>query len=286
MAVREADLPGIIIERLEASYPAPAIFTADEITDWPDEILSGLQASGLLQPADRADFVICDGCHWGCYKPVVFRRSATGTRAFIVCNEEPDLGRIGITIERLQQYRSTLSLLAQFLGNSFQLTAQALLSGPPPLLLGHVKGRYGTPAVSLLLQDGRIIIQIGSYTKSAVEYLAFQRGQMATDRAALRRLANRKPGARYARPRYQPDKTKQQRRANKTAQRDRAIWAEALRIHSQTGKKLTGISREIARSRRFKDGRQQPLGERRIYRIIYEQQQKLGANFSAQKRPS
>lgn len=119
MSISEADLPAIIVERLAAYYPAPAIFGADEIADWPDDITAGLELSGLLKPAHRADIVMCDGCHWGCYKQVVFRPGITAARAFIICDEEPNLGRIGVPIERLRQLqcslKSTRAVLAQFL---------------------------------------------------------------------------------------------------------------------------------------------------------------------------
>jgi len=114
-----------IIERLEAHYPAPAIFAADEIAEWPDNVLPVLEALGLFQSAERAEVLTCDGYHWYCSKPVVFRQQKTAARAFIVCDEEPDLGRIGVPVERVQQYRATLTLLAVFLRGSFELTSHA-----------------------------------------------------------------------------------------------------------------------------------------------------------------
>jgi len=288
MAIVETDLPGIVVERLEAYYPAPAIFTADEIADWPNGALDSFEAAGLLQSADRAEFVMCDGCHLCCFKQVVFRKPKAGARAFIVCDEEPDFGRIGVAIERLQQYRSTLRLLAQFLRNSLELTALAPLTGLPPLLLGRTKGRHGDHSVSILFHDDKIILQIGSHTGSVAEFLEFRQGQMTADKALLRKLANRKHSVSGTRPRYQPGRAKQQIRAEKTAQRDRAILAEALRIQKQTGKKFTEISRQLARSGRFSEtaeGQKQPLTDKRIYRIIYDERKKLGANFSAQITP-
>lgn len=284
MAIAETDLSRIIIERLEAHYPAPAIFAADEIAEWPDHVLPGLEAFTLFQSAERAEVLLCDGCHWNCSKPVVFRKQKAGARAFIVCDEEPDLGRIGVPIERLRQYRVTLSLLAVFLRGSFELVSRAPLSGPPPLLLGRVNGRHGEQSVSLLLHDGSIVLQIGAHSKSVVEFLAFRQGRITANRALLKKLADRKHGAGAARPRYQPDREKQRKQAGETARRDRAILAEALRVQGEIGRNFRDVSRELAASCRFRETRlgRRPLSPQRIYRIIYDQLEKVGGNFSAQ----
>ena len=276
MAIVETDLSRIIIERLEAHYPAPAIFAADEIAEWPDNVLPGLEALGFFQSAERAEVLICDGCHWYCSKPVVFRQQKAAARAFIVCDEEPDLGRIGVPIERLRQYRATLTLFAAFLRGSFELTSRAPLSAQPPLLLGRVNGRHGQQDVSLLLHDGSIVLQIGMHLNSVVEFLAFRQGRVTANRALLQKFADRKHRAGAARPRYQPDRAKQRKGTSETARRDRAISAEALRLRLETGKNFREISRELAASRRFRETRlgRRPLSHQRIYRIIYDQLKK------------
>lgn len=274
MAINEADLPKIIIERLEAYHPAPAIFSADEIVDWPEGIISDLQTAGLVQPAERAEFIICDGCHWGCMKPVVVRKQKGSARAFIVCDEGPDLGRIEVSLERPQQYLSSLSLLAGFLRNSLGLDARAPLSGLLPLFLGRVKGRYGDHSVSLLLRDGKLALQIGSHSRSVIEFLICRQGQLTADKVLLRRLADRKHSITQNRPRYQPNRIKQARQASATAQRNRAIRKEAFRMQRETGKTMSDISRIFAVQRRFfrtGEGKQPPLTAKRIYRIIYDQ---------------
>lgn len=274
MAISEADLPNIIIERLEAYYPAPAIFSADEIVDWPEGVISELQTTGLIRSTERAENITCDGCHWGCMKPVVVRKQKASTRAFIVCDEEPDLGRIKVSLEHLQQYLSTLSLLAGFLRVSLGLDARAPLSGPLPLLLGRVKGRYGDHSISLLLCDGKLALQIGSHSRSVIEFLIYRQGQLIANKTLLRKLADRKHNTKQKRPRYQPDRIKQERQASKTARRDRTICKEACRIQRETGKTTSEISRLLAQQRRFCQtgtGKQPLLTAKRIYRIIYNQ---------------
>ena len=112
----EIDIGRVIIDRLEAAFPKPAIFSADEILEWPDDVLPALETADFLQETERAAAVICDGCHWGCHKPVAVRKRSAGQtpHAYIICDEEPNLGRIELSWGRIRQYRTSLNSLADF----------------------------------------------------------------------------------------------------------------------------------------------------------------------------
>ena len=274
--VPENDIGRIVIDRLEAAFPQPAIFSADEISEWPDGALTALEAAALLQETVRAAAVMCDGCHWCCHKPVEVRRHAVGQvpYVYIICDEEPNLGRIEVSWDRLRQYRTTLNSLAGFLRMALGLTASAPLSSSPPLLVGHIKGRWKMCSVSLLLEDRSIMLMIGSHSKPVPDFLACGDGQLTADERLLRKLANRKQGTGSARPRYQPSRIKQETQVSDTARRDRAIRAEAHRIRKETGKTMSEISRELADKDRFRrtgPGKQPLLSAARIYRIIHDQ---------------
>ena len=106
MAIKTADIHRILIERIEGSHPAPALFSATEIDEWPAEALDALLNCGVLQPASRAESAWCPGCEWQCHKTVVVRTGLNSpqTEAFITCDEEPDLGRIAVPTRNLAQY--------------------------------------------------------------------------------------------------------------------------------------------------------------------------------------
>ena len=89
MAVKHSDLPRILLERVEAVHPAPAVFSAVEAEDWPDGALQHLIERGIVKAATRARALACDGCELGCHKPVVVRRIAAtaSSVAFINCDE-------------------------------------------------------------------------------------------------------------------------------------------------------------------------------------------------------
>ena len=54
MAIRARDVPAILVERVEAAHPAPASFSADEIDDWPGDVLPVLLSHSVVVNADRA----------------------------------------------------------------------------------------------------------------------------------------------------------------------------------------------------------------------------------------
>ena len=116
MAIKAADIPNILVERIEAAHPAPGHFSAGETEDWPTGVLEHLLNAGVLQVANRAEVVVCPGCEYQCQKAVVVRISARRERrAFINCDEEPAHGRVPINLRSLEQYSITLGLMASML---------------------------------------------------------------------------------------------------------------------------------------------------------------------------
>src|SRR5262245_30838520 len=147
MAVKVADISAILVERIEASHPAPALFSAAETDEWPTGVLQHLLTCGVVQLAARARTLLCPGCEWECHKPVVIRTMTAGPRtlAFIACDEEPDHGRISVPLQSLNQYSATLARLSGFIAGLMERGRKPLQSSPSSasFLLGSIKGRYG-----------------------------------------------------------------------------------------------------------------------------------------------
>src|SRR5215510_13665440 len=104
--VKTADIPAIVLGRIADHSPQHALFDSDEVLAWQPWGLQALLTAGLFRETSRATEVFCDGCDWGCIKPVFVRAlpNARKARAFVVCDEEPDLGRIEIAPERINCY--------------------------------------------------------------------------------------------------------------------------------------------------------------------------------------
>lgn len=111
----------------------PAVFSADEIRQWPDGAHAALMAAGALQRMSPAQVVACDGCEKNCFKPVHVRKrpDGRGAAAFITCDEPEDLGRIRVELTRLEQWQALGSVAASVL-------ARALGCPIPPELAGRV----------------------------------------------------------------------------------------------------------------------------------------------------
>ena len=156
MAIKHRDIPCILVERLEASHPASATFDADETDEWPDGIVPSLLKSGLLQETRRATALVCDGCNWSCDKPIIVRKLvASGrTRAFIQCDEEPDLGRIQVPMERLRGYRLVPRMLERFIQKAVSALGSPAPSRSSSSHLGLIKGRYGVRPIAIFMSGG------------------------------------------------------------------------------------------------------------------------------------
>lgn len=111
----------------------PDVFSVDEVRQWPDGAHAALMAAGVLQRAEPAKVIECDGCERNCFKPVHVRTRPDGKRAtaFITCDEPEDLGRIPVELARLEQWQSSGSVAAP-------AVAQALGCPIPPELTERV----------------------------------------------------------------------------------------------------------------------------------------------------
>jgi len=90
-------------------------FGIDEIREWRPGDLEALEATGLLRPAEHATSVTCDGCGDGCLADVEFVGGGDEgpLRAYVVCQERDDIGRVAVPLERLKRWGVDLSALAE-----------------------------------------------------------------------------------------------------------------------------------------------------------------------------
>ena len=271
MAIKSRDIPRILIERLEATHPAPAFFDADDTDHWPPGVLQQLLDSKIIQPAPRAVSTTCGGCDWNCNKRVVFRQKPAngGPHAFVQCNEAPDLGRIHVSIDRLETYR--------LLPGSFNLAVNVSLATKSNAFqpvevpkIGMVKGRFGHRQISIQLISGKLTAVVGQQRDPLVNILRWD-GGLNIDRTRLLRMANRKEFAMKTRQRYQPDRSRQRAGTRRTSVRDQRILREAKKLMA-AGKSQTDAASEIAKMDFIKKpaGRTKVITAARVRRILSE----------------
>jgi hypothetical protein len=266
MAVKIAEIPGFILERITACSPQRAIFSADEFSDWPTWVLQVLLATGLFQETTRAAEVFCDGCEWACLKPVVVRNLPKGrkSRAFVVCDEEPDLGRIEVAPDRLTRYFATVGSAARLVTRSLRLRSPVAPRADGSIVIGRVKGRNGHHVLSLHPREKELLLSAGGHRVPLSDLLHWQGKALAVDSQAIRRLINRKAAQSTADEAVRPERPKRNRR--KKSKRDQHIRRVATKVGRQNKNwTITRIAEHISRMK-LADG----ISAARVRRIIYE----------------
>ena len=81
-----------ILDRVAALPGAPALLSAEELNQWPDEAVATMKAQKLITRARPASSAVCPGCERECVMPVhVLTDKARQAAAFIVCDKRNDI---------------------------------------------------------------------------------------------------------------------------------------------------------------------------------------------------
>jgi hypothetical protein len=263
--VKTADIPAIVLDRIADRSPQHAVFDSDEVSAWPEWVLQALLTAGLVQEMSRAGEVFCDGCEWHCLKPVVVRISPNSrkSRAFVACDEEPDLGRIEVAPKRLKRYIATIRVIGSFVARSLRLKPPATSTLDHPVVVGQVKGRNGHRLLSIEVEQGQLRLAAGGHGIALSELVHWDHSALVVDDRAIRRLLNRK--ATRGRPEHHPPSPHEQQRRKK-ARRDRQIGQEAARLRRHNRRwTVTQIAQQISRME-LAGG----ISAARVRRILYE----------------
>jgi hypothetical protein len=187
----------VVLERLTCADPVKsAFFPWDEVRDWPAGALDVLVASGLLQPAQPAAAIECDGCEESCTMPVTVYPAQDNKpgRAFIACDKRDDIGRVPVDFRRMEQWQVTGELIAAVLAKLLGL------SRPSPQAtdgrqwrIGTLKGKRENSPVTLLVGDS-LTLALAGHTVPLVDVLTIEKNAIALDKAALTRLVDNPAG--------------------------------------------------------------------------------------------
>lgn len=273
MVLGARDVLRALIERIEAAHPAPALFDAGECEDWDADAFGNLLASGVLvRSSTRTASTICRGCEWHCSKPVDVRRTRAGvTRAFIVCDEEPEYGRIPVPIGRLALFSASLRSLSLALAQGDALFDRQPMSMRDEYGLGIIKGRLGPRHISVRCEANRLELIVGSHSVSLGTLLSLKPEGLRVDARGIGRLVDRKDRLEGTgtRPR---NRTRQVAKKRKTRSRDIAILIRAKTLHEQ-GMDWTAAAKKISGQDIAKG-----LSAGRVRRIIYAERSRERKN--------
>ena len=80
------------------------VVSADEVATWPDGLIEGFVADGLLAPIEAAKSIVCDACGHDHVENIEYIKSPSTTelRAYLFCSM---VGRVPVPLTRLRQWR-------------------------------------------------------------------------------------------------------------------------------------------------------------------------------------
>jgi hypothetical protein len=96
-----------LLHRLKAQQGAAVYIGGRELSDWPTDAVEALKSARLLVKARPASRLECPGCERQCDKSVELypAEGARSARAYIICDEPEDMGRIHLALADLEQWR-------------------------------------------------------------------------------------------------------------------------------------------------------------------------------------
>ena len=184
----------LVLDRLGCSDPAKgALFSWDEVKDWPSEALDGLVASGLLQPAQPTTSIMCDGCEQNCIMPVNIypAQDEKQGKAFITCDKRDDIGRVQVDFRRMAQWLATNGQIATAISGFLKIDQR----GPTAIdskqwRIGMFKGRKHISQLTLEADGKSLFLSLAGHNIPLVDVLAFEDCSLALDKVALIRLVD------------------------------------------------------------------------------------------------
>jgi hypothetical protein len=188
----ESDLLEHIFERLSRADSGQEIFGADEVAEWPESALEVLIKSGLLDRAEPARVIECDGCERNCFMPIHVRPAESNrpARAFISCDKPEDVGRVPVELDRLAQWRITGGMLAGAVARLLGFT------NPPHedsvgkrWTLGRLIGKEYKGEVTLSVERG-VALMVAGQDIPLAHVLTLNRCGLKADKDALLRLVD------------------------------------------------------------------------------------------------
>jgi hypothetical protein len=99
----------LILKALDAN--GEAVFSREDIAAWPKGDFEEALRIGLLEEAAPATEVVCPGCEDACLEDVevVYGDRPEDTRAYVICGQRDDIGRVSIPLESLKRWAANKS---------------------------------------------------------------------------------------------------------------------------------------------------------------------------------
>ena len=177
-----------LIGRVAASPDARALFTTDELAQWPGEVVTALTTQKVISKASPAFSAVCPGCECECVMPVHAPPHPTRPRAFIVCDKRDDTSRVAVPISRLEQWKASGESLADLLARLLDLRRPG--GGTISRWeIGIFKGVVHSSHLVLRLDD-KLTLTLAGHSIALTDVLALEGRDFKVDKKTLARLVD------------------------------------------------------------------------------------------------
>jgi hypothetical protein len=178
-----------LLDRVGRTSGRSALFTAEELEQWPIDAVTAMKAVGLLAAAAPASSVPCPGCERYCFMPVHVYPAEQNrpARAFISCDKPEDVGTVTVPIGRLGQWQASGDSIAALLADLLSLsrsTRGARSEGRWEL--GLFRGSRGSSHLVLRF-DQNLTLALAGHSIPVAEVLTLHDGEFVIDERRITR---------------------------------------------------------------------------------------------------
>lgn len=236
-----------LLARVGANDGAAVLMSEPDLTQWPGAAVAAMKRQGLLRKAPAGKSAVCPECEDECLMPVhVVSRGDEPPTAYIVCDTRSDVGRVEVSLDRLQQWQCSPELVCSFVATALGVrqSDNRRPASADFLEIGMANGDKRIQMLGLKC-DGELRLVAGGGELPLADCVSFDGNAYALDGATIRLLVD---AANTADTRYTPSNAKRAARKLDT-QAMYAEWQKAYRALRKKRKDMseTWYSEQIAK---------------------------------------
>lgn len=225
-----------LLARVGANDGAAVLVSEHELMQWPGAAVAAMKRQKLLLEGPAAKSAVCPECEDECMMTVhVVPRGDEPPTAYIVCDTRDDVGRVEVSLDRLQQWQCSPEMVCAFVAAALGLrqTDKRRPASADFLEIGMANG--DKRAQMLCLQtDGDLLLVAGTGKLPLADLIEHHDGGYSLDGARVRQLVDT---ATTADSRYTPSNARREARKLDT----QAMYAEWQKAYRELKKKRKGM---------------------------------------------
>lgn len=188
------DYLSLLLRQLAAVDDDKFLISHEERVEVPDDVWATMAQLKIVQQAQHAKSVICDGCEENCVRPVhIYPANVKSpARAFVVCDVREDVGRVNVDFERLNQWQVSEQQLAEMVRDLLGNT-QSMAKDNALWRLGMVNGGTHKSQVSLKFDCDAWVLASG-HSVLLMELLSIDKNTLKIDLKKIKKMVNEPTG--------------------------------------------------------------------------------------------